>query len=204
MKILLADDHDLVRETLASFLQTEKSFEIVQAGDFPGAMQKSAEEGPFDLILLDYDMPGMNGLTGLKQSLGASGGKPVALISGTADKGIAQQALAVGAAGFLPKTMAASSMINALKFMMMGEIYAPIDFMTRQEEISRNPVADKLSERELQVLNGLCRGLANKEIALELALQEVTIKMHVKNICRKLEARNRTQAAMIAKDAGIY
>ncbi|MEL7173076.1 MAG: LuxR C-terminal-related transcriptional regulator, partial [Pseudomonadota bacterium] len=67
-----------------------------------------------------------------------------------------------------------------------------------------HPLAASMSERERQVLSGLCRGLSNKEIARELDLQEVTIKLHVKTLCRKLDARNRTQAAMIAKDAGLF
>ncbi|MEO0390226.1 MAG: LuxR C-terminal-related transcriptional regulator, partial [Pseudomonadota bacterium] len=60
------------------------------------------------------------------------------------------------------------------------------------------------TSRELEVLSGLCRGMANKEIARELDLQEVTIKLHVKTLCRKLDAKNRTQAAMIAKEAGLF
>ncbi len=159
---------------------------------------------PFDLILLDYEMPGMNGLEGLEIIMEAAARKPVALISGTANKMIAEQALELGAAGFLPKSMAASSLVNAVKFMAMGEKYAPLDFMTGEDEASDHPLRKQLSEREIQVLSGLCRGLANKEIAREIELQEVTVKLHVKTLCRKLDAKNRTHAAMIAKDAGLF
>ena len=102
------------------------------------------------------------------------------------------------------KLMAAKSMVNAVKFMAMGEKYVPLDFLNAVEEEADIPLAKQLSERELQVLGGLCQGLSNKEIARELDLQEVTIKLHVKTLCRKIEAKNRTHAAMIAKEAGLF
>jgi len=204
MRILLADDHELVRETLSAFLEKEDGFKVIQASDHTQTKRSMETHEPFDLILLDYDMPGMNGLDGLESIMEAAGRKPVAIISGTANKAIAEKALELGAAGFLPKSMAASSLINAVKFMAMGEKYAPLDFMTREDEVSDHPLKKQLSERELQVLSGICRGLANKEIAREVDLQEVTVKLHVKTLCRKLDAKNRTHAAMIAKDAGLF
>ena len=124
-------------------------------------------------------------------------------MSGMATKAIAQEAIDAGAIGFLPKTMAAKSMVNAVRFMAMGETYVPLDFLNAAEDDAQTPLAKLLSEREMQVLGGLCRGLSNKEIARELDLQEVTIKLHVKTLCRKLDAKNRTQAAMIGKEAGV-
>ncbi len=203
MKILLADDHELVRDTIKAFLEGEGGFEIAVADDFHAARQRLEAEGPFDLVLLDYSMPGMDGLAGLDAARDLNHGNPVAIMSGTAKKDVAQEALDRGAAGFLPKTMAAKSLLNAVRFMAMGEKYAPLDFMTAAEEVTEHPLVATMSERERQVLDGLCRGLSNKEIARELDLQEVTIKLHVKTLCRKLDARNRTHAAMIAKEAGI-
>ncbi|MEL6217321.1 MAG: response regulator transcription factor [Pseudomonadota bacterium] len=204
MRILLADDHELVRDTIKAFLEREGGFDLTVTEDFAGARAMIEAEGPFDLVLLDYTMPGMDGLTGLDEAHQLNAGQPVAIMSGTADKSIAQEALDRGAAGFLPKSMAAKSLLNAVRFMAMGEKYAPLDFMTAPEVEDVHPLAASMSERERQVLEGLCRGLSNKEIARELDLQEVTIKLHVKTLCRKLDARNRTQAAMIAKDAGLF
>ena len=203
MKILIADDHDLVREALGSLIEKEPDLEVNHAEDYGGAAARISADGPFDLVLLDWTMPGMKGLDGLADAIRLNDGRPVALMSGTATRNVAEEALAAGAAGFLPKTMASRSLVSAIRFMAMGEQFAPVQFMTEKEEETENALAAKLTERERQVIDGLCRGLSNKEIARELDLQEVTVKLHVKTACRKLGARNRTQAAMIARDEGL-
>lgn len=204
MKILIADDHDMVRDTLIAFLEHEDDMELFSSGDLHKALEKIELEGPFDLVLLDYLMPGMDGLAGLAQAKEANANRPVAIISGVAQRKVAQEALDNGAAGFLPKTMGAKTLINAVRFMAAGEVFAPVKFMTEVMEPEENALAKNLTQREIQVLDGLCRGLSNKEIAREIDLQEVTIKLHVKTLCRKLGAKNRTQAAMVAKDAGLF
>ncbi|MCV2888799.1 response regulator transcription factor [Ruegeria aquimaris] len=203
MKVLLADDHDLVRDALKAYLESEKDIVVTTVPNLSSACE-AARKTLFDVVLLDYSMPGMNGLEGLDKAIEAGDGRPVAIMSGTASKAVAQEALAAGAAGFLPKTMGAKSLVNAVRFIVAGETYVPVDFMNAAEIERAHPIASELSGRELEVLERLCRGLANKEIARELFLQEVTIKLHVKTLCRKLNARNRTQAALIAKDAGLF
>lgn len=205
MKILIADDHDLLRDTLVMFLEGEGGIETATAADLDGALIAVDSNGTFDLIILDYSMPGMSGLNGLKKALAHNGEQRVALMSGIATRSIAEEALAYGAAGFIPKTLSAKSLINAVRFMAMGEQYAPIDFMTAEDEAAApNPLAEKLSRREMQVLEGLSKGKSNKEIARDLDLQEPTIKLHVKTLYRKIGAGNRTQAALIAKDEGLF
>lgn len=205
MRILLADDHDLLRDTLRLYLETESDFSVATAADFDQAAKIVAGSEPFDLILLDYNMPGMNGLTGLERMQDRAGASRVALISGVATKREAQAALDAGAAGFLPKTLAAKSLVAAVRFMAMGETYAPIDFMTAEDEpADRHPLADKLSRREFQVLEGLTEGKSNKEIARDLDVQETTVKLHVKTLYRKLGVSNRTQAALSAREAGLF
>lgn len=204
MRILIADDHDLLRDTLVAFLGAAEGFEIGTAASYTEARQRIREDKAYDLVLLDYKMPGMQGLDSLREALDLEGGQRVALISGEATREIAEQALEMGAAGFVPKTLPAKSLVNAVRFMAMGEKYAPIDFMTAHEEEEEHPLAKKLTPREIDVLRGLGDGKSNKEIARDLGLTEPTVKLHMKTLYRKLEVNNRTQAALTAREAGFF
>ncbi len=203
IEILIADDHDLVRDTIAAFLQSEEGTNVHTVASLDEALERIDGDGPFDLVLLDFDMPGMNGLAGLAEAISRNQERPVGIISGTAKKAVAEEALASGAAGFLPKTMSAKSLLNAVRFMVAGETFAPVNFMTQADDAAPHKLDAILSDREKQVLIALTKGQSNKEIARDLDLQEVTVKLHVKTLSRKLSARNRTHAAMIAKDEGF-
>ena len=199
MKILVADDHDLVRETIAAFLASEGEASVASAGSLDEAVALVRSEGAFDLVLLDFNMPGMNGLDGLQIMIEVNENKPVALLSGTTTRALAEEAISRGAAGFVPKTLGSKSMISAARFMAAGEIYAPFNFM-QQKDAQKT---DLLTDREMDVLNGICRGQSNKEIARDYNIHEATVKLHAKTLCRKLGAKNRTHAAMIARDRNL-
>jgi DNA-binding NarL/FixJ family response regulator len=216
MRILFADDHELLRDTLCGFLRQQDGLVVHEAGDLDSALRILENEPAFDMVLLDYTMPGMNGLDGLGKVLALPGNPPVALISGMARMDIAIEALRLGAQGFVQKTMPARSVLNAIRFMATGERFIPVEevlgyFETRGASAHESapapaepgrPIA--LTRRERDVLEALCNGNTNKQIARDLNLSEPTIKLHVKTLYRRLGATNRTQAAMIARDMGLF
>jgi DNA-binding NarL/FixJ family response regulator len=192
--VLLADDHELVRETIAAFLRQNGGHEVVSVGSF-SEVESAIRDLTFNLILLDYRMPGMAALDGVRTVVATVPGVPVALISGAASPEVARQAMELGAHGFLPKTLAPAELVDAVDILMSGEIYLPEDALS--------DMTHGLTPREVEVVRGIAGGKSNKEIARDLGVQEVTVKLHVKTLSRKLGARNRTHAAMLARDLGL-
>ena len=172
--------------------------------DLPAALDMVRAKGVFDLVLLDYQMPGMSGLQGLTQMVTQQKGKPVALISGNMPPSVIEEAFLSGASGYLPKTMGAQSLIQALRLILAGEKYAPPQIIMRAQTSQPSAALPTLTHRETVVLRHVCEGMTNIEVASVLGLHETTVKVQVKSICNKLEARNRTQATIIAKDAGFH
>lgn len=200
MRLLLADDHDLFREAVAAMVSAEGAIAVVSVADLDAVLLKLARER-FDIVLLDYQMPGMHGLDGLEKARKIAGDTPVAVISGTTRRDLAEDVLARGGAGFVPKTLGVKAMIAAVRLMIAGGTFAPMAML--DDPPAQGVMLDDLTRREMDVLRGICEGKSNKEIARDLEVQEVTIKLHVKTLSRKLGARNRTHAAMIARDAGM-
>ncbi|MGR3614716.1 MAG: response regulator transcription factor [Paracoccaceae bacterium] len=198
--ILIADDHDLVRDTIAAYLETVEDFKVMTAPTLQAVLEQMAGIDSIDLLILDYHMPGMNGLEGLNRALKSYPATKVALMSGVANRDVANRGMEQGAHGFIPKSLSPSSLINAIRFVLSGERYLPFDFGASQAAPAPADSKTNLSEREMQTLEQLCIGLSNKEIARNLGIQEVTVKLHVKNLLAKLGVSNRTQAALLAKE----
>lgn len=201
ISLLLADDHTLLAESLELFLKADGGFTPERAETLERALAKIAEHGPYDVILLDLDMPGMGGLQGLEKAIAANGDGKVVLFSGQARQDAALRAIEMGAAGFIPKTLTPKSLATAVRFVAAGEIYFPTTMSRTKRPDAQSEV--QLSQREFQVLRGICEGATNKDIAHELQLTEVTVKMYVRSVCTKLKANNRTQAAIIALSSGM-
>ncbi len=204
MRILVADDHKLIREIVASHLEKGGDFEVSQSENVDQVIQQIEETGSFDVILLDVAMPGMHGLQGLQTVVEANAPGSTVLFSGTARRETVNDAINLGARGFIPKTLPARSLTNAIQFIASGEIFLPAAFHQDQiEGPTDGPPIQNLNPLERSILRSLCTGNTNKEIAREQDLTEVTVKMHLRAICNKLGAKNRTHAAMLAREAGI-
>lgn len=219
MKLLLADDHTLFRDALAQYIErAEPDSQITAAEDFQTALLALEKDKVFDLILLDFRMPGMENMEGLRKIIESYGDIPVALMSGVAAPEDVQQAKQLGAVAYLPKTLSGKALLKAIQLVLTGERYFPVDHSENYklyQELGQKPYANtngtgdvqgttiKLTPREKEVLSFLAKGASNKEIARELDLQVVTIKLHVRGVCRKLDVKNRTQAALKAKEFGL-
>lgn len=206
IRILLVDDHQLLLDAIKRPLQ-QVGFEIFTSNSFSATCEQINENGFFDVVLLDVNMPDMNGLTSIKTIINLNEPGATVLFSGSASTILVSRALEEGAKGYIPKSLPLSTLENALRLVASGERFVPYCFIEAANrdyagQMPPKPGA-KLSARELRVLYGASVGQSNKEIAHELALSEVTIKMHMRSICCKLGAKNRTQAAMIAKQLQI-
>ena len=158
--ILVADDHELVRDTIAAYLGQQDDFQVTTASSLPEAQDELSGQIPFDMVILDYNMPGMDGLQGLQSVARANPHQEVVLMSGMAAPEVAQKAMSVGAQGFLPKSATASSMVNAIRFVLSGERYFPFGLV----EDAKNPAREAfmgLSQREMETLEHICNGASN-------------------------------------------
>jgi len=212
-RILLADDHHLVRETIAAFLRREGAAEVVEAATLADALQRLGENAAFSLILLDYDMPGMSGLDGIERVQDSCGRAPIVILSGNIAPQQAMKALALGVAGVVTKDFKGRTLLDAVKLVMNGERFVP-PFLLRhvlgedEEEVAwRSPAAapshtDGLSEREHDVLALLVEGLSNKEIAARLGVADGTVKNHLHSVFKKLGARSRADAVRLTLQSG--
>jgi DNA-binding NarL/FixJ family response regulator len=201
LKILVVDDHALVREGLSQVLkglEVEQPVEVLQAPDCTQAFALIKAHPDMDLVLLDYQLPGMNGLAALAILGQQHPDIPVVILSGSSNPTIMQQALAQGAAGFITKSGLSDELLYALRYVLDGKIYVPDSLVAFPEAqgtaTDLNSPPPMLSPRQLEVLQLLLDGCTNREIGKRLFLGEETIKTHVSTIMRVFKAKTRTQA----------
>ena len=197
MRILLADDHPLFADALRVLIERSlPASELTVVLDLEAA-HRALSDGDYDLAILDLNMPGANGFDGIERTRERFPGTPLAVISGTATPADVSRALQLGARGFLPKTMPPNVLAAALSVLAAGGTHVPVDYAAAQPQQPASAVSN-LTPREAEVLTLLAAGRANKEIGRALDLQEITVKLHVRNIFRKLGVRNRVEAANAA------
>lgn len=203
-RILLADDHALVRKGFRDCLalmedEEGRAPEIVEASSLKEVTTVLENGRPFDLVILDLYMPGMNAMQGLDVMRERWPNLPVAVISGSIAREDVVGSLDRGAVGFIPKSLDLPSIQSAVHLMLAGDRYLPSVLLDWFGEGTGDdiPAVPGLTKREGEVWSYLKDGHSNKEIARLMGLQEVTVKVHVSSLFRKLGVRNRTQATTL-------
>ncbi len=202
MKILVVDDHALVREGLQQVLQgLQEQVEVLQAANCGQAFDIALNNPDLDLILLDFHLPDMTGLEALR-ILGLKHPElPVLILSASSDVMMMRQVLNAGACGFVTKSSLSDELLFAVKKVLEGEVYLPMEL--RQDEGSESSLdVSKLTQRQELVLRELLDGRSNREISNTLNISEETVKSHVAAILRHFDVQNRTQAVVAAARFG--
>ncbi len=207
MRVLIADDHPLYREAAA--LQIRRLYPdalVREVSSLPELRQTtSSAGGAYDLILLDYHMPGMS-LEALVQLVRELTAIPLAVISGTSANADIRAAVHAGLRGFIPKTSSPEHFALALQLLLAGGSSVPAEILRDRPStngMAVRPWLEKMTEREREVLKGVIQGHSNKEIARRMEVAEVTVKLHLRNVFRKMGVKSRAEAAVMAVKAGF-
>lgn len=206
MNVLIADDHPLFRDAIKLVLmEIDAAIRPVEAGTCDEVLARVADHPDLDLVLLDLAMPGPpgQGLEVLGRLEGAAPELPVVVLSASEEPEDVQRALAHGARGYIPKSLAAEVLRSALQLVLAGGVYVPPDLVQgngggRPEPVVHAPAgaAERFTPRQWEVLTLLRQGYSNKEIGRHLDLSPETIKAHLAAAYRTLDVTNRTQAVM--------
>ena len=201
-RIMIADDHPLVRGALRQALaEAHDGSEIVECGSLQELSAALAGQST-DLILLDLNMPGVRGFSGLLYIRAQHPQIPVVVVSANDEHDTIRRCINLGASGFVPKTTDVETMRSAIRQVLLGEIWVPADVdMAIKDDGQTNDIMNRmasLTPQQVRVLMMLSEGLLNKQIAYELSVSEATIKAHVSAILQKLGVDSRTQAVIAA------
>ena len=203
---LIIEDHPLFGDALAMTLQSVSGIEtVLHAENLTQAAGMLTDGGSFDVVLLDLNLPDVDGLEGLITLRRIAPQTPILLVTSVNETRVVRASLAAGAAGFVPKHSRREVFKAAFQALAAGEIYAP-DLPT-DEELDAMPPSGRdtairrlsqLTNQQARILDLICEGKMNKQIAHELAIAETTVKAHVTAIMRKLGVQSRTQAVLLA------
>ncbi|CAB45293.1 response regulator [Streptomyces sp. SID7813] len=207
IKVLLVDDHQVVRRGLRTFLEVQDDIEVVgEAADGAEGVDRAQELKP-DVILMDVKMPGMDGVDALRRLRELDNHARVLVVTSFTEQRTVVPALRAGAAGYVYKDVDPDALAGAIRSVHAGHILLQPEVagaLLSQEESSSGPGrAGSLTEREREVLGLIADGRSNREIARALVLSEKTVKTHVSNILMKLDLADRTQAALWAVRHGV-
>lgn len=196
VNILIVDSDAIVAELLTDYLE-RNGMRGTSAVPTDGIKDLVAKADQHDAILVDPNAPGIFAPSDLEQIVRLAKPKPVIVFAGRERREIIEHALQAGARGYIPKSATLRTLLNAIRFVLAGETFVPASFLASPTERLREDGLS-LSQKEMEVLRQIRLGRMNKEIAQSLGLSLVSVKMHVRTICNKLSAKNRTQAALAA------
>ena len=200
MRVLLIDDHSLFRRGMRLMLrELMPELDVSDADGVEQALTLAGES--FELLLLDLNMPGVNGLDALASVKHAFPDSIVVGISGEDSASLIRDAIAAGAAGFIPKSAEPEVMHGALRLVLARGVYLPPEALGTAAD--PEPVLQGLSPRQLDVLRRALKGVPNKLIARELGISEGTVKSHLSAVFRVMNVRNRTEALYSAARYGL-
>ena len=199
-KVLLADDHRLIAEAVATLLTTTEEFHVDTVETYDAALDSLKNSGPYGIIMLDLKMPGMAGIGSIRKIVELSSDGYVVLFSANADSYTLGRAVDVGVRGYIPKTMPLKSLVSVLRLIESGQMFIPVSDSDAKKDV---PERNGLNDTELHVIRLAADGMTNKQIADDLDQNETAVKMHMRAICKKLAAHNRAHATMIARDLGM-
>jgi two-component system nitrate/nitrite response regulator NarP len=198
ISILIADDHSLLADALRVVLSSEPDFAVEICGTLGMTLEQLQHaQSTFDIVMLDISMPGMEGLASVRQVIDAAQNAAVVVFSGTADDDFVWQAIEMGAKGFISKQHLFKSFTAILRLIADGHEYIPLS-LSRHGALNAKKQS-KIDDRERHILQFVAEGKTNKVIALEMNSTEVAIKMKMRTVCSKLNAKNRTHAVMVAR-----
>lgn len=202
-RIVVADDHPLFREALVSAVRKARpDAQVVECASLAEA-NTALGEGPVDLVLLDLKLSDVEGMTGLNLIRANYPAVPVSVVSASEEPQTIRNALAMGASGFIPKSSALETMVEAITAILDGDNWAPDVGEASDEEADLQNRIASLTPSQLRILEGLKAGRLNKQIAYDLGVTEATIKAHLTSVFRKLGVQNRTQAVILAQQIDL-
>ena len=206
MKLLVVDDHPLLREGLSALLkQSEPDSIILEAADAAEALALAAKMPDLDLAILDLQMPGVNGLKALAAFGREHPQLPVLILSSSENPADAREALRCGALGYVPKSANPQTLLTAIRLVLDGEVYVPPLVLAGAAAPPSAPVPARaaLTARQVEILRQLDAGDSNLAIAHKFGLSEKTVKAHITAIFRNLNVTSRTQAVNAGRAAGL-
>lgn len=205
IRIVVADDHPVVRDGLVAVLSTQPDFSVVgEAADGPAALAEVAALQP-DVLLLDLEMPGLDGVAVLQQLNQTNATVRVLVFTAFDTDERILGAIQAGAQGYLLKGAPRDELFRAIRILHVGgSTLQPIIASRLMRRVQTPPAeASPLTEREIEVLRLIAQGLPNKSIADRLGISGRTVKFHVSSLLAKLHANNRTEAVTLARGRGL-